>query len=322
MNNILNSTSEDVYINEETKESNNYFFKKEKEKKNLKRIKSHNDLISDNNNKKTSHTSISTGNFQQLFSPFFSQFTETIHSSHQTDQYTNHLLNKDYDIGHNIDMDSEIHSKNIENNIDDIDGDIELGDLETKSDNNQEKKVNYNLNAFDFNDFNWKKLIKEIIHYYTHFLMFIIFEILFYFNYVVEYEEKLVYKMILNLTEDIQEYLNIDLSTIIKCDFYGQVCENFVNGKSNKENTRIYNDALYLIFGMSGFLLFLIIIETNMFKQKTTFPKEFCKSLLLMIFVGIFDYLFFNYFILKYKIIDMGELLCYLYKHGVGDCNK
>lgn len=181
----------------------------------------------------------------------------------------------------------------------------------------------HSLNSLtSLNKENWKKILKQVIHYYTHFLMFIIFEILFYFKYVVEYEKKLVYKMILELTNNAIEYANFDISKYKKCDFYNQVCDTFVNGKTDELNVAIYDNALYLIFGMSGFLIFLIVIETNMFQQKSTFPKEFCKSLLLMIFVGLFDYLFFKFFILKYKIINTGELMCYLYEHDNNGCKS
>ena len=98
------------------------------------------------------------------------------------------------------------------------------------------------------------------------------------------------------------------------------MCKTFVDDQTNKSNSEIYDNALYLIFGMSAFLVLLIVTETNMFKHKSTFPKEFGKSLLLMIFVGIFDYLFFNYFILEYKIIDTGELMCYLYDNQESQC--
>lgn len=192
-----------------------------------------------------------------------------------------------------------------------------------------------------------KKIIKEIIHYYTHFLMFIIFEILFYFNYVVEYEKKTVFRMVGDIVDDITKYLNINPSNY-NCDNYAQVCTNFVDNHTNSSNTKIYDDALYLIFGMSGFLILLIVVEINIpipkntlprelveadipaqkstlqksIFPKSTFPKEFGKSLLLMIFVGLFDYLFFNFFILKYKIVDTGELLCYLYEHGKTPCKN
>lgn len=168
----------------------------------------------------------------------------------------------------------------------------------------------------------WKNILKNIIHYYTHFLMFVIFEILFYFNYVVEYERKLVYGMISGLMKSVVDNDVIDVSQNKKCDFYDKVCKTFVKGQTSKENTDIYENALYLIYGMSGFLMILIVIETNMFKQMSTFPKEFGKSLLLMIFVGAFDYLFFSFFILKYKIINTGDLMCYLYEHDDTGCQN
>lgn len=218
---------------------------------------------------------------------------------------------------------NELNNPNIINfkQQSDIESGIELNPLISTVDNTNtqnEHKIE-NLQKLSY-AVDTTKILKEVIHYYTHFLMFIIFEVLFYFNYVVQYEEKLIYKMISNLMDKIVDYISIDFLKYEKCGFYDQACKIFVDDSTNKNNTQIYDNALYLIYGMSAFLIFLIILETNMFKQKSSFPKEFKKSLLLMLFVGIFDYLFFNYFILEYKIIDTGELMCYLYEHDSNGC--
>lgn len=162
----------------------------------------------------------------------------------------------------------------------------------------------------------WTKFIKEVIHYYTHFLLFVIFEILFYFNYIAPYEERLVYLMLKNVLDDLIKKTFPNIPTDKPCDHYSYVCDNFVNGSTNKHNTTIYQHALYLIYGLSGFLILLIIIETNIFLKKSDFPKEFMRSIYLMMYVGIFDYLLFNFFILEYKIIDPPTLMCDLYENG------
>lgn len=205
----------------------------------------------------------------------------------------------------------------------------QINNLNSIDDNESDKSVKYDhtiINKYlkyfyETYDCNKLPFIKETINYYTHFLMFIIFEVLFYFNYIVKYEKKLIYKMISGLTDDLMDFTNVNVPMANKCNFYEKVCKTFVDDKTNKANTEIYDNALYLIYGMSAFLFFLVIIELNIYKQKSTFPVSFKKSLLLMIFVGIFDYLFFNYFILEYKIIDTGELMCYLYEHDNVQCN-
>lgn len=167
----------------------------------------------------------------------------------------------------------------------------------------------------------WRKITKEVIHYYTHFLLFVIFEILFYFNYIVAYERQLVYRMVESAKNDLINLLNVDTTEFSNNPYYDQLCTNLVDNRTDKGNAEIYNDALYLIIGMSSFLMFLIVIETNVFTMRSTFPKEFGKSLMLMIFVGLFDYLFFNFFILNYKVIDTAELMCYLYEHDFKNDN-
>lgn len=217
--------------------------------------------------------------------------------------------------------------------LDDKNGDIEMEDIEIGKNNNSNSATmliensdntnnpNNNIRQIGWwtilqSNENWKKFIKEVIHYYTHFLMFIIFEILFYFNYVVEYEQKLIYTMLKSTISDALSYGDTMQIPQNYCNYYSKTCVNLVDGRTNSKNVEIYNNALYLIYGMSGFLIILIVIETNKFSVRSTFPKEFVKSIFLMIFVGVFDYLFFNYFILKYKIIDTPKLMCDLYENG------
>lgn len=287
-------------------------------------------------------------------SPYFSPMTEQISDQNNSQRDSKHdsKHNSEHDSKHNSEHDSErdskhdsysditnchsSHENSYTNNVDIETGhntehyfpNSPLQSLHINDDHflNDNSRISVNSNGNNLENCEQvkqrKNILKGIIHYYTHFLMFIIFEILFYFKYVVEYEKKLVYKMISRLMQDIVNYTPIDISKYKKCDFYSQICKTFVDNKTSKANTSIYENALYLICGMSAFLIFLIVIETNMFKQKSTFPKEFGKSLLLMIFVGAFDYLFFNFFILKYKIIDTGELMCYLYEHNNIECQN
>lgn len=160
-----------------------------------------------------------------------------------------------------------------------------------------------------------KKIMVEIVHYYTHFLMFVIFEMLFYFHYIVPYEKKLMYQMIKEEEENVIKFLNIDITQYYNSDYYDRICTNLVDNRTDKNNAQIYDNALYMIFGLLIILLVLIMIETSMFTQKSTFPKELVKSIFLMIFIGLFDFVFFNFFILKYKVIDTAELMCYLYEN-------
>ena len=198
--------------------------------------------------------------------------------------------------------------------------DVELGLANSENSSNtinagQQCDLNYDASVQTTDD---KKTIVEIIHYYTHFLMFVIFEILFYFNYIVVYEKNLVYKMVNSALMSIIKLLHIDTSQF---DYYDEICPNFVDNRVNEDNVKIYNNALYLIIGMTIILLMLIMCETRMFTQKSTFPNELMKSLILMIFVGIFDFVFFSFFILKYKIIDNAALVCYLYEKNFSNNN-
>lgn len=257
-------------------------------------------------------------NMQKSKSSGFLQLTEYNSEAHDGDIEMGLSLTENVDSPRQFsdeNCDMVTHSQELENShVEQLNNNLEnryITELFTRLLQN----VYHYLQTYHTNE-KWKKIIKQIIHYYTHFLMFVIFEILFYFNYVVQYEQKLVYELLKNAIDDIIQQQNGDIPTENICNFYSNVCVNLVDGRTNTQNTKIYDNALYLIYGMSGFLLFLVVIETNRFSTRSTFPKEFFKSMHLMFFVGVFDYLFFNYFILKYKIIDTPKLMCDLYENG------
>lgn len=161
-----------------------------------------------------------------------------------------------------------------------------------------------------------KKVMEEIIHYYTHFLLFVIFEILFYFHYVVNYERVLMYKMIKDEEQKILSLTDIDLTPYTSSKYYENLCTTLVDDRTNKSNTEIYENALYLIIGMSIIFIILIAIESGLFTQHSTCWNALGKSLLLMVFIGLFDFVFFSYFVMEYKVIDTAELVCYIYENA------
>ena len=162
---------------------------------------------------------------------------------------------------------------------------------------------------------NKKYYMAKVINLYTHFLIITSFVMLFYFHYIAESEKKLIYEMIKEEEKNIIKYTDVDVTKYYDNPYYEQMCSTLVYGRTDEGNAKIYNDAMYLIIGMLGFLICLIMFEIKMFKY-SSFPEEFGWALLLLIMLGSFDYFFFNIVVKNYNVIDRAEIMCELYENS------
>lgn len=154
------------------------------------------------------------------------------------------------------------------------------------------------------------KILKEMIHYHTHFTMLVFFEIMFYFNFIIGYEKSTMLKTIDSIMEQIMKIIGeYDDDQTENLD---EICKLGLDDPSKAKNNALYDKALYLIFGLILFLIILLVIETNIFKKRSSIPREFSKALILMAFIALFDYIFFIYFIAEYQIVGGMDVLCSL----------
>ena len=184
--------------------------------------------------------------------------------------------------------------------------------------NNYTEMINYCCTYyFPFNIFSTyekrKYFMAKVINLYIHFVMITTFVMLFYFHYIVQSEKALIYQMIREEEKNLMEFTNTDPSKYYDNPYYDQMCSALVDGRMNKQNAEIYNKAMYLVIGMLGFMVCLIMFEIKVFKY-SSFPAEFGWALVLLILVGSFDYNFFNIVVKNYNVIDTPEIICDLYE--------
>lgn len=160
-------------------------------------------------------------------------------------------------------------------------------------------------NAYD----KYHNILKHVIHYHTHFTILVCFEIMFYFNFIVGYEKSVILNVVKDIIEKIQEvfgYLDDD-------DVYNrrdELCNSGLSDGTQEHNDKLYEKAMYIILSLVGFLIILMLVETNILKKHSSVPYEFLRSLILVAFVALFDYVFFIYFIAEYRILGGVDVLC------------
>lgn len=152
------------------------------------------------------------------------------------------------------------------------------------------------------------------IYYYIHALIIITFESFFYFLYATSYEKQsivhLLNKLFAFIPSTILKLIYELLSQIDTQIYSSQMCHSY------QQDTKVHNENLYnhVIIGLISaymFLILLVIVEIKTTKNGITkIVKYLKKSILLVLFMSVFEYLFFMDIVSQYLVLSPQEILC------------
>lgn len=166
------------------------------------------------------------------------------------------------------------------------------------------------------------KIIDSVLIITIHIFFISIFEPLFYLNYVVKLEYNFIIDKIVDETSLLyQQYITYPSSTryFIDTMILGDKYKTLKKLKIEKDKIVAFKllqkDALYIqgiIYSCSilGFILVMCIYK-YIRKSKIKFCKIFLENLVMILFLFIYEYIFFNNFIMKYDTIDTAEINYY-----------
>lgn len=165
----------------------------------------------------------------------------------------------------------------------------------------------------------WKKIkntfndyFPYVLHYYTHLIFIIVFEIIFYFKYATTIEKELIHNLITSIVSTIVEIYfqhNPEANKIVLTQEMAQaICDKY-NQMSNDHNNIIYENCLVGIIILISVFSVILLIGTRLYGYKLVL-SVIADSIMLIMLLGIFEYFFFAYIILGYQIITMGEIIC------------
>ncbi|VVU94740.1 hypothetical protein CPAV1605_465 [seawater metagenome] len=153
---------------------------------------------------------------------------------------------------------------------------------------------------------------------YLHVYFIIVFEILFYFNYVVDIESDEIKRVLDSFSTDIKKYMPDYINNLTKeenNELFQDMCHNLTINHVDKNNALLKEEAYNVIWALSTCLIIIIMIHFRVVNDKNIF---FVKTLEAIIFIGviaIFEYYFFTEIITKYHIMNNDEASCYLYNN-------
>jgi hypothetical protein len=181
----------------------------------------------------------------------------------------------------------------------------------------KEDKSTSNFNCEKFSNYIFKRCLMLIVHL----SLIALFEIIFFFNVITNFENNTFINLIGSFTKPIAQKclaFNKEDKTIITYIFNSFVNISTINENANEAFlNRTKHNNLILIYSWLYFiglvLLSIILIIINYFRlKKVNLMKIFIDNIFMIILLGCYEYMFFKSIILNYLIINNIELTKYI----------
>ena len=166
------------------------------------------------------------------------------------------------------------------------------------------------------------KIIDSLLIITIHIFFISIFEPLFYLNYVVDLEYNFIMSKILDETSILyHQYMTYSpknrylIDTLIMKDKYKTLANLEIEKNKVVMIKALQKDALYIqgiIYSgcILGFIILMCLYKYTR-KSKIMIGKLLIENIVMILFLFIYEYVFFNNFIMKYDTIDTAEINYY-----------
>ena len=253
--------------------------------------------------------------------------------------------NKKIDINNEINL-LDITKKSDEPLLDNFDeiitnkiGIFPINDIENQSIKNISSKTSLEIEdkkyvEEEYKPFHYKDrcemIINKLILFFIHLFLISLFELIFFFCFVTKYEDKAINSVFTSITNSATSVCN-NLTTpdkqivdyIINLVVNGSELEKNSYDNYNIRNNYNYNLMINAVFYFVGvFIINIIIILTNIFyyKRKINFKGILLDNLIMITFLGIYEYLFFSTIVFNYLTITPQELEYNIYNNAIQSC--
>jgi len=173
-------------------------------------------------------------------------------------------------------------------------------------------------------------VINKVMLFFLHLFLISLFELIFFFGFVTKFENKAIVQLIGEITNTAISSCN-SLNTSDK-----QIIDYFLNRIVNSEQLltnsnnamterNLYNNSL-LIIGIAYFLVLLslniFIYTTNRcyFKRNINYKNICLDNCIMIILLGLYEYMFFSYIVFQYQTSSTNELVYDVYNQVNSTC--
>ena len=178
--------------------------------------------------------------------------------------------------------------------------------------NNFEKKYHYLINLKQIFFDNYNTLYGNFLHIY----FIIVFEILFYLNYIINIEYRQIEKVLKYFANDLKIYLSNILDNIPnnQNDIINQMCNTLNENYLHKNNEELKQKSYHIIWTLSTCLILVVIMHYLIVQNLKKLIYKTIEAIIFISFIALFEYYFFTEIIIKYHIITSEQASCLIYK--------
>lgn len=151
---------------------------------------------------------------------------------------------------------------------------------------------------------------------FFHIYFIIIFEIMFYFNYIVNIEKVEIKRVLSNFASYINA-LGFEWNTIIPTAEKNRIhllCGGIKNNLVSKDNARLENKSYNILWGLAIVWLIMTILHFIIYKSFKKIGINIIKSIFFIGLIGLFEYFFFTTIVVHYATITNEEATCDLFE--------
>ena len=173
-------------------------------------------------------------------------------------------------------------------------------------------------------------IINKVMLFFLHLFLISLFELIFFFGFVTKFENKAIVQLIGEITN----------TAISSCNLLNpndkQIIDNLLNRIVNSEQLltnsnnsvterNLYNSSL-LIIGIAYFLvllslnIFIYTINRCYFKRIIKYKNIFIDNCIMIILLGLYEYMFFSYIVFQYQTSSTDELIYDVYNQVNSTC--
>ena len=173
-------------------------------------------------------------------------------------------------------------------------------------------------------------IINKVCSFTFHLLLIASFEIIFFNFYILSYETNSIVSLVDQITVPIINSCSTlsNSSKIIVNNYINTIInQSLINNNALEDykqrlfvNNRIFYKSIYYLSGIFVFLIGLIISNFCYFKKQIQFQVIIIDNILMILLLGIYEYIFFKNIVFQYQIIYPNELIKNLLQNILYNC--
>jgi hypothetical protein len=173
-------------------------------------------------------------------------------------------------------------------------------------------------------------VINKVMLFFLHLFLISLFELIFFFGFVTKFENKAIVQLIGEITNTAISSCNLlDTSDKQIIDYFLNRIVNseqlLINSNNDMVERNLYNNSL-LIIGIAYFLvllslnIFIFSINRCYFKRNINYKNICIDNCIMIILLGLYEYMFFSYIVFQYQTSSTNELVYDVYNQVNATC--